>query len=157
MVSTMGPWYRDAVTELAGPQARPGDETLRTRPERHIWSPIEYLAHVRDVVGFYDDRIRRVLAEERPALPVGDRFATLAELRAYRDDNVDDVLRVLDERATTAGQRLGAADRAGWERIGIGEGGERTVLMLARRLAHEAHHHRLDLAGPGWTQGEVTP
>jgi hypothetical protein len=37
-------------------------------------------------------------------------------------------------------------DDAAWGRVGIGsEGDERTVLVLARRAAHEVVHHLMDV------------
>jgi hypothetical protein len=42
--------------------------------------------------------------------------------------------------------RLERLDADAWSRVAIGsDAGARTVLDLARRAAHEAHHHALDI------------
>src|SRR5207247_1517140 len=45
-----------------------GDALLRTRPGPWTWSALEYACHVRDVFDVYDERVRRVLTEDRPEL-----------------------------------------------------------------------------------------
>ena len=137
------PRYR----ELVGPHLEPGPgfEALRVRPREGVWSPLEYLAHLRDVTEFFADRIQRILVEDRPALHVSVRFAELAELRAYRMEDPAVVLGQFEDRAGSLQALLGGLDEDLWDRAGIGSSGDvRTVLMLARRFAHEVHHHLLD-------------
>ncbi len=143
-IANIGSRYRAVVLNPAG-EPPPGDRLL-ARPAEGVWSAIEYLGHMRDVAPFYRDRIERVLTEHRPEMPVGMRFAELAELRSYRDEDPGEMLDALDRVTTEVGTRLrGLADHE-WSRVGIGsEGGERSVLVLARRLAHEAHHHLDDI------------
>lgn len=129
-----------------GPGADPA--ALRVRPDQGVWSPLEYLAHLRDVTQFFTERIQRVLAEDRPVLAVQFRFAELAELRRYRSEDPATALGQFEARAEELQSLLRGLNDDDWERAGIGsEGDERTVLMLARRFAHEVHHHLLDL-GP---------
>src|SRR5579863_6565980 len=46
------------------------DETfLRTNPEPGVFSPIQYGAHVRDILKGYGDRIILALAEDEPRVP----------------------------------------------------------------------------------------
>ena len=47
-----------------------GDAIVRRRPAPDVWSALEYACHVRDVLGWYDDRIHLALTEERPE-PLG--------------------------------------------------------------------------------------
>lgn len=76
----------------------------------------------------------------------GADFASMAEARRYRDEDVEAVLDALDRRATAASEQLARLPAADWGRVGLGsDGGERTGLVLARRLAHEGHHHLADL------------
>ena len=64
----------------------------------------------------------------------------------YRDDDIDTVLDALDRRSTAAALRLRRLEARDWARIGLGsDGTERTALVLARRLAHDGHHHLMDL------------
>lgn len=91
------------------------------------------------------DRIERILVEDRPQLnAIG--FSRLAEVRRYNDENVDETLARLDELALSAASRLRSLDPLQWRRVGVGtDGDERDILVLARRLAHEGHHHLLDI------------
>jgi hypothetical protein len=125
------------------------DNEVRTRPAPDVWSALEYTAHTRDALDFYDERVRRVVTEEHPHLTaVG--FARLAEERGY---NAEVVMFSLDGLTATADRlaaRLRALPANGWERAGIGSDGDvRTVLTLARRGAHEVEHHLMDVARVG--------
>lgn len=123
----------------------PDPAMTRRRPSPGVWSALEYAAHVRDVLAFYSDRIDRVLNEERPQLTAVD-FSSMPERRGYLEE---DPAVIVDEIAGSAGvieERLRSLSPAQWARVGIGmDGDERTVLVLARRLAHDGQHHLLDL------------
>lgn len=159
-IAAIGERWRQAITDAqrryAGRRTDPvnsghpdgtADDVLGVRHAPDVWSALEYLAHMRDIVEFFDDRIGRVLAEDRPNMAVTATFAELAEIRRYRDEEPATVLDSLEKRAFQAADRLGALRPDQWQRVGIGSGGqERTVLLLARRLAHEACHHLMDVA-----------
>jgi hypothetical protein len=119
------------------------DTVLRTRPEPGVWSALEYACHTRDMFRFYGDRVERVLTEERPQLSGSD----VDELAAnYNREDPAAVAAALTAAAVALADRLDGADTAAWDRIGIGsDGDERTIRVLARRAAHEAHHHLLDV------------
>ena len=135
--------YRAALTRfLSGEDA---DALVRTRPAPQVWSALEYTAHMRDVAVFYLDRIERVLAEDRPRMSAAD-FRSMAESRRYNEDSVDSVLAALSAASTSAAELLRSLDPAQWRRVGLGsDGDERTVMVLAGRLAHDGHHHLLDV------------
>ena len=138
------PRYRELLSNLV--QDAGGVVAARTRPGDGVWSPVEYLAHLRDVASFFAERIDRVLVEDRPVLRVSARFAELAEVRGYRDEDPATVLVQFEERADALQGTLRGLDQHQWSRAGVGsEGDERTTLMLARRFAHEVHHHLLDI------------
>lgn len=148
------PRYRELVSKTT--QTEEGIEAMRDRPTDNVWSAVEYLAHMRDVASFFGDRINRVLTEHRPLLHVGARFAELAELRSYRNEDPAEVLAQFEERASVVQGVLTGLDHGQWARVGLGsEGNVRTTLMLASRFAHEVHHHLLDLEeqlGPNVSQ-----
>ncbi len=121
-------------------------DVMRERPAEGVWSALEYLAHMRDVAEFYRDRIHRVLTEDRPNLRVDFRFAELAELRSYRSEEPTEVLAAFEERSESVRRQLDGLTQDRWSRIGVGsDGDERTLSVLARRFAHECHHHLLDV------------
>jgi len=103
-IAETGRRFRQAITGGLGPQ--PGEREIRNRPADGGWSAIEYLAHVADVVTFFDERIARILTEDRPVFESKLRFADLAEARSYRNLDVDLILDALDERVRRAGTRL---------------------------------------------------
>lgn len=142
-VERIGPLYRSRIHQI---RDRRGSEAVGTRPGPSVWSPLEYTAHMRDVVEFYLDRIERILNEDRPHLTaIG--FSQLSETRRYNTQDIDDVLEALGTRTSTTAARLRSLNSLDWKRVGIGTDGDaRDVLVLARRLAHEGHHHLEDLA-----------
>lgn len=145
LIADTGRRFRDAIDPGSGPHS---DVTrLRVRPADGSWSAIEYLAHVSDVVSFFDERIDRIINEDRPVFEPRMRFADRAEASSYRTLDVDEVLAALDDRVRRARDRLATVDDSAWHRCGIGtDGDERTVADLTRRLAHESQHHLGDLA-----------
>lgn len=141
-IGRFGALYRAQIGQI---RRAGGEEALRTRPAPTVWSPSEYLAHMRDVVDFYLDRIQRILVEDRPQLSAIS-FSRLAEVRRCNDESVDETLARLDGLASSAASRLRSLDALQWRRVGVGtDGDERDILVLARRLAHEGHHHLLDI------------
>lgn len=138
------PRYRELLAKLVQDDERV--RAMRTPPGDGVWSPVEYLAHMRDVASFFAERIDRILVEENPVLHVGMRFAELAEFRGYREEDPSTVLVQFEQGADALQDTLRGLEPHQWARAGVGsEGDERTTLMLARRFAHEVHHHLLDL------------
>ena len=126
---------------LDGEDAR---DVLTARPAPTVWSAIEYAAHMPDALDFYDDRIARVLAGDLQ-LPGMDPDAVAIE-KSYATQDPVDVHARITARAEHLADRLAALDRDAWQRAGIGvDGAVRTVLVLARRAAHEGQHHLLDI------------
>ena len=73
-------------------------------------------------------------------------FASMPERRGYLADDPLDVLDAISESSRSIQQALRSLAPEQWRRIGIGtDGDERTIVVLARRLAHDGHHHLLDL------------
>jgi hypothetical protein len=119
--------------------------TLRERPAAGVWSALEYAAHVRDVIAFYADRIERVLSEERPRMSAAD-FSSMPERCGYLADDPFAVLDAISSSSSAVERCLRDLAPEQWDRVGIGvDGDERTLVVLARRLAHDGHHHLMDL------------
>jgi hypothetical protein len=140
---TFGRRFRAPLTRFL-PGEDP-DTVLRTRPDPATWSVLEYAAHTRDVFGFYDERVARVLAEDRPQLAAFGFDAACAE-RRYNEQDPSQVADELDAAAESLAGRAAGATPADWSRVGLGsDGDERSVLALVRRAVHDGHHHLLDI------------
>lgn len=122
------------------------DAVLRTRPEPAVWSALEYAGHMQDAFGFYADRIQQALSEERPLLVPGRDWDALVIDGAYNAAVPSDIAARVAAAADRCAALLEDLEPAAWERVGIGtDGDERNVRALARRAAHEGHHHLLDI------------
>jgi hypothetical protein len=141
MIESLPRRYRSALEEV--PFSR-----LRRRPLPDVWSPLEYLCHVRDVYVSHLIRLYRARTEDDPALE-----PMFNELRARR-------LRYAERDAAATREELDAAvaglleevDRfraEDWARpVHRLPGERRTAVWLLRNAAHEGVHHLGDLSGP---------
>ena len=133
--------YRAPLTRLL----RGEDESvLRARPEPDTWSALEYAAHVRDVLGWYEGWVRQILVEERPVLEGIGRDEAAVE-NHYNDQDPVAVTDELAARAEALAATLETVPDDGWERIGLRRGEERSIATHARRAVHEGSHHLLDI------------
>ena len=115
---------------------------LRIRPAPDHWSALEYACHVRDVIGVSDERIGRMLAEDKPELPaVGD--VVLA--RRYNEQEPDVVAAELEAAGASLARRLRSVPSDAWGRVGLRDGSVRTIGGSARNVKHEIDHHLLDI------------
>ena len=122
------------------------DVVLRTRPEPAVWSALEYAGHMQDAFDFYAGRIQRVLTEDRPQLTAGGDWDAMVIDSGYNGADPADIAARIVAAADRCAVLLEDLDAAAWQRVGIGiDGGERTVMALARRAVHEGHHHLLDI------------
>lgn len=115
-------------------------------PERgtQTWSALEYAAHVRDVFGAYDERIRLTLAEDRPVFEALDPDAAARDGR-YNDQEPVEVVEALATAAEALAATVESVPDDGWERVGLRGDEERTVLATTRTAVHEGNHHLLDI------------
>jgi hypothetical protein len=144
-LGSFGRRFRAPVTRFL-----PGEDgavVVRARPAPDVWSALEYVAHVRDVLAFYRERVARVLAEDRPLLEaVG--FGARPEEAGYHELDPVTVAGELAVEADALAALLGPLPPDGWARVGLasdGSGAERSVRVLAERAVHDAHHHLLDV------------
>ncbi|HVC22565.1 MAG TPA: DinB family protein [Candidatus Dormibacteraeota bacterium] len=117
---------------------------LRRRPAEGVWSPLEYAAHMRDVLLLFRRRVDAILEESEPALEVVSHDDEVA-----RGNYNQLSLPLLNEQLSAATQRLatrleGLSPEA-LARRGFRNAEARTVLEIAQRAVHESQHHLVDI------------
>lgn len=116
-------------------------EHSRTRPADGSWTIHEILCHLADTEALFAERLRRVLTEDRPLLPVADPDACMRHLACDQ--------RILEEEVTlihAIRQQMTRILRAqppeAWTRIGIhSQAGEQTLTQLVQKAINHLPHH----------------
>ncbi len=140
--SGVGDAVRTAVPRWQAALARPD---ARRRPQPTVWSPLEYGAHVRDVLRIFDERLRLMLAQDDPLFANWDQDATAV---AERYDLQDPAV-VSDELAAAAAviaADFDAVPADAWDRPGRRSNGSVfTVASFAVYFLHDVVHHLWDV------------
>jgi hypothetical protein len=129
------------------------EDYLRTNPEPGVFSPIQYGAHVRDILRVYGDRVLLAMAEDDPVVPTWnpgedewERYNALGreELAADLEAQADRLAGILDDLDDDAWSRTVTREAlvAGTDAVY-----RFTVAGIASYAVHEAHHHLLDADG----------
>lgn len=117
------------------------------RPAPDIWSPLEYICHVRDVCVVFDERLRLMLTTEDPVFPNWDQDATAVE-KDYPSEEPALVAHQLWEYALVLAARFNGVTGNEWDRIGARtDGAHFTVASLGQYLVHDPVHHVFDVTG----------
>jgi uncharacterized damage-inducible protein DinB len=132
---------------LAGPrtlrQAVAGlsREQLLARPIPGQWSTLEVVCHLVDFDPIIADRMKRIIAEDRPTLLGADETRFAAAL-AYHDRDLEEELTILEVTRRQMARILRAAPPDALERVGVhNERGEMTLeRMLSSAINHIPHH-----------------
>lgn len=122
-----------------------GDESaLRRRPEPTVWSALEYTAHVGDGYDAFADMVRRMRAENNPALDFPDPDQR-AEDERYNEQGVHAVLGQLEVNAIRFAEAVEATSTEDLDRTARFAWGERDLLTMIRNGVHEGKHHLRDV------------
>jgi hypothetical protein len=135
---------RDNAASWPAVLARP---TVRQRPNDSTWSPLEYSAHVRDVMRVYRERLRLMVETDDPLYPNWDQDET-AVLEKYNEQDPEVVAREIAAIAKDLSAAFETLDAAQWQRQGRrSDGAEFTVSTIAKYMTHDLVHHRWDVSG----------
>lgn len=140
------------IPGLLRDDARRWDQVLagaaaRIRPDASTWSPLEYAAHMRDVLRVFTDRFALMLHEDDPTFTNWDQDAAAVDER-YNEQDPALVALEIPAAADEAAAVLAAVPDADQDRPGRrGDGTRFTVESLARYVAHESTHHLWDVVG----------
>src|SRR5437773_534371 len=133
--------YLAGVNTLRQAVAGMSREQLLARPIPGKWSTLEVICHLADFDPILTDRMKRVIAEERPSLLGADENRFAAAL-AYHDRDVEEELTILDKTRSQMARILGKLPDTALERVGVhNERGPRTLEQLVQTaIAHIPHH-----------------
>lgn len=137
---SLGLRYRAAVAD-ADPAA------MTTRPEPVVWSPLEYLCHVRDVLLVQRDRAVLALVEDRPSFARMHRDERVS-LCKYDAHPVAEVLGQLAMAGELCATVFDGLEPSAWIRRLVynwPSPAEHDLAWLARHTVHEGEHHLRDV------------
>jgi len=125
---------RQAVTGLSR-------EQLLARPIPGKWSTLEVVCHLADFEPVLADRMKRIIALDKPPLAAADENLYAAKL-AYHDRDLAEELAVIDVTRKQMARILRPLPDAALDRVGIhSERGPRTLAdILSGATNHIAHH-----------------
>jgi uncharacterized damage-inducible protein DinB len=132
---------------LAGPSAvrkavaGMNAQQLQARPVAGKWSTLEVVCHLADFDPIMADRMKRVIAEDRPQLIGADEKRFAAAL-AYHDRDLEEELTILEKTRGQLARILRKLPSEALQRVGVhNERGPRTLeQLLTGAVAHIAHH-----------------
>lgn len=105
------------------------------------WSIRQVVCHIADFEPVYADRMKRVIAEDRPLLLSGDpdRFA---ERLAYSSRDIETELRLTEAVRQQMAAILATLPESDFQRVGQhSRDGELTLETLLRRITGHISHH----------------
>ena len=118
-------------------------EQLLARPVPGKWSTLEVVCHLADFDPIIADRMKRVIAEDRPSLLGADETRFAAAL-AYHHREVEEELAVVEKTRRQMARILRALPEEALSRVGVhNERGPRTLeQLLGEAIGHIPHHVR---------------
>jgi hypothetical protein len=126
------------------------EEYVRRIPEPGVFSPLQYAAHVRDILRVYTDRMVLGAEQDAPTVPI---FQPPQEVwEEYNRSGIDEMAADLEAQAARLAEVGASLDPAAWSRIVVNDRGQYgvytfTLRGLACNATHEVHHHLLDAKG----------
>jgi len=116
-------------------------EDMLKRPIEGKWSTLEVICHISDIEIVYADRIKRILAEERPTL-----FSANPELFAkflyYHDREPTEELHLIYSIRNQIAKILKQLEEHHWHRIGVhSKLGEITLFQVIKTITSHIPHH----------------
>ncbi|MBW8884889.1 MAG: DinB family protein [Planctomycetia bacterium] len=116
-------------------------EQIVARPVAGKWSTLEVVCHIADFEIVGADRIKRVIAEEKPTLPDGDERVFASRL-AYHHRELEEELQLIGAIRAQVARILRTLKDDDFARIGNHTAaGPLTLQQLVERGANHVQHH----------------
>ena len=112
-------------------------EQLQARPVPGKWSTLEVICHLADFDPILADRMKRVIAEDRPTLLGADENRFAAAL-AYHQRDAEEELAIIERTRSQMARILRTLPDEALERVGVHN--ERGPLTLERLLTLATNH-----------------
>jgi hypothetical protein len=133
--------YVAGVATLQNAVAGMSREQLLARPVPGKWSTLEVVCHIADFEPVYVERMKRVIAFDRPQLLGADEKGFAATL-AYQDRDVDEELAIIEMTRRQMARILKTLPEAAAGRVGVhNERGPMTLLQLVTGITGHIPHH----------------
>lgn len=135
----------EGSAELVALLTPPAD--VRSRRHLGVWSPLEYVCHVRDVFLVQRERVLAARRLERPSFTTMGRDERVA-FDGYAEQEPVDVARQLLDAARLLANVLARLDEGSWDRPVVYQyprPQERSLRWVAVHTRHEIEHHLLDV------------
>ena len=116
-------------------------EQLLARPIPGKWSTLQVVCHLADFEPIFADRMKRVIADERPTLLGADENRFAAAL-AYHQREAEEELAIIEQTRQQMARILRTLPAEAFERIGVhSERGPRTLEQLLTGATNHIPHH----------------
>src|SRR5579862_9783113 len=116
-------------------------DQLTARPVAGKWSTLEVVCHLADFDPILADRMKRVIAEERPTLLGADENRFAAAL-AYHARDLDEELTIIEQTRRQHARILRTVPDEALARVGVhNERGPRTLEQLLTTATNHIPHH----------------
>lgn len=112
-------------------------EQLTARPVAGKWSTLEVVCHLADFDPILADRMKRIIAEDKPTLLGADENRFAAAL-AYHERDLEEELTIIERTRSQLARILRTLPESALERVGVHN--ERGPLTLERLLTLSAKH-----------------
>ena len=136
--------YLDGIDVLRRAVAGMTPDQLVARPVPGRWSSLEVVCHLADFEPIYADRMKRVIATDRP-LMLSAGHEAFARSLAYLKRDIGDELALIDVTRKQMARILRNVPEASWERVGVyrheGQEEERSLRRLLEMITGHIPHH----------------
>jgi hypothetical protein len=133
--------YLAGVQTLRAAVAGMSREQLTARPVPGKWSTLEVVCHLADFEPVLADRMKRVIAEDRPTLLGADETRFAAAL-AYHQRELEEELAIVEKTRRQMARILRTLPDEALARVGVhNERGPRTLEQLLTGATNHIQHH----------------